>query len=164
MAPKTSTNVVTGVNVTIQRPMVPGVLTNQDLQNKSVYRSVRSIVTAIQEGTIPSTPPNGSVSFGSINTSDLATDGGPKTFNQGAIDCSIQRVAPNGSNFGVENTWVAGGGITTVVHHLGRVPIGFIVIRNTQGASIWDASTPADATNYYFNTTHSNSDTYIIFI
>lgn len=147
--------------VGIPRPAAPSVISDPLRQDVSFYKSLRSVVDVVNNQSGPAT---GSISFGAIDTTSLATDGGPKTFMRGAIDCTIIRVAPAGSSFGVENTWVAGGGITTVIHHLGRVPIGFIVIRNTQDASIWDASTPADATNYYFNTTHSDSDTYIIFI
>lgn len=156
--------VVTDVTVGIPRPMAPGVLTSPQLQDVSVYKSIRGILTQLQTTTAPGVG-TASVSFGSIDTSNLASDGSPKTFLQGQIDCSIIRVAPAGSSLGVENVWVGGGGTTAVVHHLGRTPIGWICIRNTLAALIADApGVPADATHYTFLTTHSDSDTYIIFI
>lgn len=153
-----ATNGSSGQKIGIARPAAPGALSNNQLQDVSFYKSLRSVVSILNQ---PSAA--GSISFGSIDTTKLAPDGGPTVFLQGQLNCKIVRVAPAGSNFGIPE-WIAGGGITTVPHGLGRVPIGFWVIRNTQNAQIWDASTPADATNYYFDTTHSNSDTYIIFI
>jgi hypothetical protein len=144
----------------IPRPSVPGVLSDNLRQNVSVYKAMRTVVDVVNQQQLqPTTPPDGSISFGSVATT--ASDGSPATFKQGQIDCSIVRVAPAGSSLGIENVWASGGGNTTITHHLGRQPIGWICTHNTFGAILTDISW--DATHVVMQTTHSNADTYLMF-
>lgn len=155
----TTSDVVTDVTVTIPRPMAPDILTTQDLQNKSVYKSLRSIVTAIQ--TSAAGPAAGSISFGTAATN--ASDGKPATFTQGQIDCVMIRVLPALSTItGVSNKWVAGGGDTDIKHGLGRIPIGYYPVRISQGVAVSDGATPWTATDIYFKVDHSDTDVVLV--
>lgn len=157
-------DVVTDVAVTIPRPMVPDVLTTQDLQNKSMYKSMRRTITAIETATsTPLPPPIGSISFGTVATN--ASDGKPGTFTKAQMDCVMLRVLPAGSSVtGVPNMWVAGGGDTDIKHGLGRVPIGYYPVRTSQGVAVSDGTGAWTATDIYFKVDHSDTDvTLVIF-
>ena len=104
-------------------PMVPGEATRQDLYNKSVYRSL-----------------NANVSMGSGTTFDGA--GNATVFTQDNTDGVMIRVGP-----GLTNVWGAANTDTTIVHNLGRIPIGYYVTRKYQASDTYDAGTSAGWTD-----------------
>lgn len=144
MAPKSGT-AGTIVSSGIVKPSAPNALTNPLLQSVSEYKAINRLQTI-------TVPP---ISMGSVATT--ASDGTPATFTMNGLDATIIRVYAAGSSLGTP-TWVAGGGQTTVAHGLGRVPIGYITIRNSLGALISDGDSPWTNTDIYFHTTHSDSD------
>jgi hypothetical protein len=139
----------------IPRPSAPGALSNNLLQNVSVYKALRSVIDLTNATTGIA---GGSVTFGTVATT--ATDGGPATFTKGGLDAVLIRVAAagNAATLGIANEWIAGGGETAIAHGLGRVPIGYWVVKNSVGAMISDGDSSWTTTNIYFHTTHSNSD------
>lgn len=148
-ATDSSGNVINSSLIQIPAPMTPSVVTNQQLQNTSTYSSLRSIVdvtNAIQN----------MMNLGTIATS--GTDGRPLTFTAGGFGNKLIRVAPAGSNTGATNTWVAGGGETTIPHGLGKIPIGYWVVRKSRDCDIYDGDSTWTAQNIYLHTTHSDAD------
>jgi hypothetical protein len=119
----------------------------------SFYKALRGLINLQQAGALGS--------FGSVATT--LPDGSHATFAQGQIDCAIIRVKPAGSSLNLPNEWVGGGGETQVTHGLGRVPIGFIVIMKSRDVDISAGSTPWTTSVAFFNTTHSDADTTIMF-
>lgn len=150
-------NVVTDVKVKIPRPSAPGVLTNDNLQDVSVYKSLRQVITQLNTATPPA-PAAGSIKFYSSFTP--ANDTKPGVFTQGEVDCQLVRVCANGQSaaLGLTYEWVAGGGQTAVGHTLGRIPVGWIVCRINGVAQIYEGSNAWTTTTIWLNTTHSDED------
>lgn len=136
----------------LRSPSAPNALTNPLLQSTSEYKSFR----ATQK--ILSTP----ISMGSVDTT--ASDGTPATYNPGGMDTAILRVYAAGSPLAPPGApmWVAGGGQTQVKHTLGRIPIGYIPIRQPHTLNICDGDSAWDDTYIYFHTTDSASDVVVM--
>jgi hypothetical protein len=133
--------------------MAPGVLTNQSLQNVSFYKSLRALINMSAAG--------GLATLGTVATT--LPDGSPATFQQGNMDVSIVRIKPNGSSLNLPNEWVAGGGESQIAHGLGRVPIGYWIVRKSRDVDVYDGTTAWTSTYVYLHTIHSDADTTMMF-
>jgi hypothetical protein len=142
----------------IPRPSAPGALTDPLRQDVSMYKSLRSVVDVLNQPPPPIA--TGSISFGSV--ASTLPDGSPATFTQGTIDCVMIRIGPAGSSLGLAHTWVAGGGDTTIPHGLNRIPLGYWVVKQSQGCEASNGSTAWTTTNIYFKIDHSDTDVIIL--
>jgi hypothetical protein len=92
------------------RIMTPSVVSNQLLQNQSIYKGQR-----------------GNNSFGSPTAWDAG--GIPTVFNQDTMDGRLFRV-----------TFVAANTDQIIEHDLNRVPVGYLVVRKDQTCDVYDGS------------------------
>jgi hypothetical protein len=123
-------------------PRNPGDLLDPDLQHKSVFRVLRA-----------------NISIGQADTFDSA--GNPATFTQDNGDGIMIRVGSNANPFGLSNSWAGTNVNTTIVHNLGRVPIGYFITKKTGACDVYDGSIVATKSNITLKTTDGTQDTVI---
>lgn len=146
-----SSPVISSSLIQIPLPSNPSALTNNLLQGTAVYRSLSSIINVTQAV-------QSMMNLGTVATT--SSDGKPATFTAGGFGNKLIRIAPAGqaASLGVTYEWVAGGGQTIIPHGLGRIPIGYWIVRKSRDCDVYDGDTAWDATNIYFHTTHSDAD------
>lgn len=157
MATTTTTN-KSAQKIGIPRPAAPGAISDPLRQDVSFYKSLRSVVDVLNQQTAPTTVGDGLVDIGKVTAT--LPDGTPETLSAQSLNATLLRVygagnpaAPPGAPM-----WVPNGPETQVAHGLGRVPVGYWVVRNNIGAMITDGDSAWDTTYIYFHTTHSDSD------
>lgn len=124
------------------RPSNPGEGTDDLLQHKSVYKTLRA-----------------NISMGSAVTFD--SSGNPATFNQDNTTGVMIRVGANANPFGLANFWSGSNTNTTVTHNLGRVPIGYYITKKTGTCDVYDGTTAATKSAITLKCTDGTQDTII---
>jgi hypothetical protein len=124
------------------RPQKPSSIGAQHIQNISFDKVLRA-----------------NVSMGAAAT--FASDGSPATFSQDNTDGVMIRVASNANPLGIVQFWSGSNTDTTVVHNLGRVPIGYYVTKKSKTCDVYDGSVlPTDA-NITLRCTDGSADTVV---
>jgi hypothetical protein len=125
------------------QPIKPGVLLNNQLQHTSVAKVL-----------------DANVAIGQVATYD--STGTPDSFTQDNGSGIMIRVGDTSNPFALPNAWIGDNTDTTIIHNLGRVPIGYYVAKKTQSCDVYDGSIlPTDSTITLCNTNGTGADTVI---
>jgi hypothetical protein len=120
--------------------MNPSALANPLILATSVHKTLRA-----------------NVSKGSAITFDSA--GNPSTFQQDNTDETMIRVGANSNPFGLNNFWAASGTDTVITHALGRVPIGYYIIKKDRPCDVYTGAGAWTAQSIVLRITDDTADT-----
>lgn len=127
------------------QPIKPGALLDNQLQHISVAKVLSA-----------------NVAIGQIATD--ASDGTPATFSQDNGDGILIRVASTANPLGLTQFWTGDNSDTTIIHDLGRVPIGYYVTKKSATCDVFDGIAPADSSTITLQNTNGSTVDTVLYI